>query len=107
MESCSRHRFFGAEVRDVKVSNRQVRLHLPARSVQRALDSAKTRVYSRQTGLLVPTVQIWKTQVRQEAEKELQESALAEGVLRTAQQNATSLSLAFCKVWDSKRIEFE
>ena len=47
------------------------------------IDSAKTRVYSRQTGLLVthPT-RIWKRKVRQEAERQLQEAALADGILR-------------------------
>jgi hypothetical protein len=66
-------------------------LHLPAAQVfSTRLDSAKTRVYSRQTGLLVPTDPNLETQVRQEAERELQEAALADGILRTAQQNAAS-----------------
>jgi len=83
--------FSGLKSGDVKVSSRQVRLHLPAAQVFSVrLDSAKTRVYSRQTGLLVPTDPDLETQVRQEAERQLQESALADGVLRTAQQNATS-----------------
>jgi hypothetical protein len=54
------------------------------------LDSARTRVYSRQTGLLVPTDPNLETQVRQEAERQLLAAALADGILRTAQQNATS-----------------
>src|ERR1700687_1976259 len=41
---------------DVKVNGKQIRLHLPAAQVfSTRLDSAKTRVYSRQTGLLVTT----------------------------------------------------
>jgi hypothetical protein len=76
---------------DVSVEGKNVRLHLPAPEVFRTrLDSAKTRVYSRQTGLLVPTDPNLETQVRQEAERQLQESALADGILRTAQQNAAS-----------------
>lgn len=41
---------------DVKVNGKEIQLHLPAPQVFRTrLDSAKTRVYSRQTGLLVAT----------------------------------------------------
>ena len=41
---------------DVKVDGRQVRLHLPMAQVfSTRIDSAKTRVYSRQTGFLVPS----------------------------------------------------
>jgi hypothetical protein len=76
---------------DVRVDGRTVFLHLPGAQVFSVrLDSAKTRVYSRQTGLLVPTDPNLETQVRQEAERQLQEAALADGVLRNAQQNAGS-----------------
>ncbi len=74
---------------DVKVDGKQILLHLPASLVFRTrIDSAKTRVYSRQTGLLVPTDPNLETQVRQEAERQLLEAALTDGILRTAQQNA-------------------
>jgi hypothetical protein len=76
---------------DVTVDGRQVHIHLPATQVFSArLDSAKTRVYSRQTGLLVPTDPDLETQVRQDAERQLSAAALADGILRTAQQNASS-----------------
>src|SRR6476469_2386613 len=76
---------------DVQVEGRQVHLHLPAAQVfGTRLDSAKTRVYSRQTGFLVPTAPDLDTQVRQEAERQLLAAALADGILKTAQQNATS-----------------
>jgi len=81
--------FSNLESGDVQVSGRQVRLHLPAAVVfSTRLDSAKTRVYSRQTGLLVPTDPNLETQVRQEAERQLHDAAVADGVLKTAQQNA-------------------
>jgi Protein of unknown function (DUF4230) len=100
--------FSGLKSGDVKVSNRQVRLHLPAAQVFSVrLDSAKTRVYSRQTGLLVPTDPNLETQVRQEAERELQESALADGVLRTAQQNATSTISSLLQGLGFETIEFD
>jgi hypothetical protein len=76
---------------DVRVEGKQVHLHVPAPQIfSTRLDGAKTRVYSRQTGLLVPTDPDLETQVRQEAERQLQEAAMADGILRTAQQNAGS-----------------
>jgi hypothetical protein len=93
---------------DVRVDGRQVRLHLPAPQVFRTrLDSAKTRVYSRQTGLLVPTDPDLETQVRQEAERQLQEAALADGILRTAQQNATSTIGSLLQGLGFEKIKFE
>jgi len=74
---------------DVEISGKHVRLHLPEAEVfSTRLDSAKTRVYSRQTGLLVPTDPNLETQVRQEAERQLHDAAVADGILKTAQQNA-------------------
>src|SRR5277367_2277617 len=76
---------------DVRVDGKKVHIHLPAPQIFRArLDSAKTRVYSRQTGLLVSTDPNLETQVRQQAEQQLQGAAMADGILRTAQQNAIS-----------------
>ena len=93
---------------DVKVSGKQIRLHLPSAQVfSTRLDSAKTRVYSRQTGLLVPTDPNLETQVRQEAERQLQQAALADGVLRTAQQNATSTISSLLQGLGFEKIDFE
>jgi len=83
--------FSNLKLGDVKVDGKKIHLHLPASQVFRTrIDSAKTRVYSRQTGLLVPTDPNLETQVRQAAERQLQEAALADGILQTAQQNAAS-----------------
>jgi hypothetical protein len=93
---------------DVRVDGREVRLHLPPSQVFSVrLDSAKTRVYSRQTGLLVPTDPNLETQVRQEAEHQLQEAALAGGILQTAQQNASSTISSLLQGLGFERIEFE
>src|ERR1700674_2594563 len=74
--------FSNLKLSDVRVDGKQIHLHLPASQVFRTrIDSAKTRVYSRQTGLLVPTDPNLETQVRQEAERQLQEAALADGIL--------------------------
>lgn len=93
---------------DVKVDGRQIRLHLPASQLFRTrIDSAKTRVYSRQTGLLVPTDPNLETQVRQEAERQLQDAALADGVLQSAQQNATSTISSLLQGLGFEKIDFE
>jgi hypothetical protein len=92
---------------DVRVDGRQIRLHLPQAQVfSTRLDSAKTRVYSRQTGLLVPTDPNLESQVRQEAERQLLEAALADGVLRTAQQNASSTITSLLQGLGFEKIEF-
>ncbi len=93
---------------DVKVDGKRIHLHLPASQVFRTrIDSAKTRVYSRQTGLLVPTDPNLETQVRQEAERQLQEAALADGILQTAQQNAASTISSLLKGLGFEHIQFE
>lgn len=97
---------FGAlRSNDLTIDGHKAVLHLPdAQIFSTRLDSARTRVYSRQTGLLVPTDPDLETQVRQEAERQIQNAALADGILNTAQQNArttlTSLlqSLGFTEV---------
>ena len=93
---------------DVRLNGKQIQLHLPAPQVFRTrIDSAKTRVYSRQTGLLVPTDPNLETQVRQEAERQLQEAAMADGILRTAQQNAASTIRSLLQGLGFEKIDFD
>ena len=92
---------------DVTVKRKEVWLHLPDASVfTTRLDSAKTRVYSRQTGLLVPTDPNLETQVRQEAERVIQESALADGILGTAQENARSTITSLLRALGFEKVNF-
>jgi hypothetical protein len=93
---------------DVKVDGKQIHLHLPTSQIfSTRLDGAKTRVYSRQTGLLVPTDPNLETQVRQEAERQLQEAALADGILPTAQQNAASTITSLLQGLGFEKIDFD
>jgi Protein of unknown function (DUF4230) len=93
---------------DVRVDGKEIRLHLPAAQVFSVrLDSAKTRVYSRQTGLLVPTDPNLETQVRQEAEREMHDAALADGILRNAQQNGASTISSLLQGLGIQKIEFD
>src|ERR1035441_2424116 len=99
--------FSNLKLDDVRVDGRQIHLHLPAAQVfSTRLDSAKTRGYSRQTGLLVPTDPNLETQVRQEAERQMQEAALADGILRTAQQNAASTISSLLQGLGFEKIDF-
>jgi hypothetical protein len=100
--------FSNLKLGDVRVDGKQIHLHLPASQVFRTrIDSAKTRVYSRQTGLLVPTDPNLETQVRQEAERQLQEAALADGILRTAQQSAASTISSLLQGLGFEKIDFD
>ena len=93
---------------DVRLDGKEIHLHLPASQVFRTrIDSAKTRVYSRQTGWLAPTDPNLETQVRQEAERELQEAALADGILQTAQQNAGSTIKSLLQGLGFEKIDFD
>ncbi len=100
--------FSNLKTNDVTVEGKQVHLHLPAAQVfSTRLDSAKTRVYSRQTGLLVSTDPDLETQVRQEAERQMQQAALADGILRTAQQNAASTITSLLQGLGFEKIDFD
>jgi hypothetical protein len=93
---------------DVKVDGKQIRLRLPPPQIfSTRIDSGKTRVYSRQTGLLVSTDPDLETQVRQEAERQLQEAAMADGILRNAQQNAASTIVSLLQGLGFEKIEFD
>lgn len=73
----------------VQVTGRNVHVHLPdAQIFTVSLDNAKTHVYQRQTGLLVPVDPSLEGEVREQAVDNLRQSALAAGILTTAHQNA-------------------
>jgi hypothetical protein len=81
----------GLQPGDVMVSGQRVSIHLPAAEVfSTRIDNAKTRVYSRDTGLFSSPDPNLETEVRQEAERQLQQAALQDGVLKTAADNARS-----------------
>src|ERR1700733_1901024 len=93
---------------DVRVDGKQVHLRLPPPQIfSTRIDSGKTRVYSRQTGFLVPTDPNLETQVRQEAERQLQEAAMADGILRTAQQNAASTIMSLLQGLGFEKVDFD
>jgi Protein of unknown function (DUF4230) len=90
---------------DVSVRGDSVRVHLPAAEIfTTSLDNAKTRVYSRDTGLFSSPDPNLEGEVRAEAERQLRNAALDDGILKTADANARQTitnvlkSLGFAKV---------
>src|SRR6201985_1685993 len=74
---------------NVQIDGRSTTITLPAAELLSvSLDNSKTRVYSRTTGLLVPTDPNLESEVREKAEADLRQSALDSGILTTAEGNA-------------------
>jgi Protein of unknown function (DUF4230) len=74
---------------NVQIDGRSVTIGMPAAELLSvSLDNSKTRVYSRTTGLLVPTDPNLESEVREKAEADLRQSALDSGILNTAEGNA-------------------
>jgi hypothetical protein len=90
---------------DVQITGRTIQVHLPASQIfVTSLDNTKTRVYSRATGLLVPEDPNLESEVRAKAQEQIQQAAVADGILATASKNASAtvtsmlLGLGFEKV---------
>jgi hypothetical protein len=74
---------------DVSVRRRMISLRIPAAEIfTTRIDNARTKVYSRDTGLFSTPDPNLESEVREEAERQLQQAALQDGVLKTADQNA-------------------
>jgi hypothetical protein len=74
---------------DVTVQGHSISLHLPPAEVfSTRIDNAKSRVYSRDTGLFSSPDPNLESEVREEAERQLQQAALVDGILKSANQNA-------------------
>jgi hypothetical protein len=76
---------------DVLVEGQKVSIRMPAAEVfSTRIDNARTRVYSRDTGLFSSPDPNLESEVREEAERQLQQAALQDGILKTAADNARS-----------------
>lgn len=74
---------------DVRIQGKDVRIHLPMPQVLiTRLDNARTRVYSRNTGILVHVDPNLETEVRREAEQQLLQEAVVGGIMNNARDNA-------------------
>ncbi|MGH9556916.1 MAG: DUF4230 domain-containing protein [Terriglobales bacterium] len=76
---------------DVRITGNTVEIKLPPPEIFSArLDSARTRVYSRDTGLFSRTDPNLETLVRREAERDLRDAAMKDGILKAAGRNAAT-----------------
>jgi hypothetical protein len=76
---------------DVRIDATTHAIHvtLPASQLfTTTLDNQHTRVYARSTGLLVPVDQNLESDTRAKAQSQLQQAALADGILDAARKNA-------------------
>jgi hypothetical protein len=70
-------------------NGRSIQLALPPSQVfQTTVDEAKTRVYSRDTGIFVRADPNLESETRAKAQAELQQAALSDGILDAAAENA-------------------
>ena len=76
---------------DVRIDSNTQSIHVtlpPSQLFLTTLDNQHTRVYARSTGLLVSADPNLETDTRAKAEQQLQQAALADGILDTARRNA-------------------
>ena len=91
---------------DVSVRGRTVIVHLPTPEILvTRVDNAKTRVYSRDTGLFSSPDPNLESEVRQEAERQLKQAAEQDGILKTAEDNARSALITILKGLGFERAE--
>ena len=79
-----------ARLEDAKVDikGRRIEIELPPAEVFSArLDNERTQVYSRETGLFTKPDPNLESQVRREAERQVRQSAIEGGILKTAAEN--------------------
>src|SRR5580698_163855 len=91
---------------DVQIQGQKVAIHLPAAEVfTTRIDNAKTRVYSRDTGLFSSPDPNLESEVRQEAERQLQQAALQDGILKIAADNARSTIASILKGFGFREVD--
>ena len=79
----------GLQPSDVVIQGQKVSIRLPAAEIfSTRIDNAKTKVYSRDTGIFSSSDPNLESQVREEAERQLQQAALQDGILKIASDNA-------------------
>lgn len=100
--------FSKLQLTDISLERKTIRVRLPGAEIFfTRLDSQNTRVYSRETGLLVPVDPTLETEVRQQAEQQLHDAALQDGILNTAQQNARTTLTGLLKGLGFDNVEFD
>jgi hypothetical protein len=98
----------GLQPGDVLIHGQKVSIHLPAAEVfSTRIDNAKTKVYSRDTGLLSSPDPNLESEVREEAERQLLQAALQDGILKTAAENARSTISSLLKGFGFHEVDIQ
>jgi hypothetical protein len=93
---------------DVSIHAKSISLRIPKSQILvTRLDNSKTRVYSRDTGLFSSPDPNLESEVRQEAERELQLAALQDNILKTADDNARSTLSALLRTLGFTNVDFQ
>jgi hypothetical protein len=91
---------------DVLIKGQRISIHLPAAEVfSTRIDNARTRVYSRDTGLFSSADPNLESEVREEAERQLQQAALQDGILKTASDNARTTISSMLQGFGFREVE--
>jgi hypothetical protein len=86
------------QLNDVTVRGQKISIRLPHAEVfTTRIDNNRTRVYSRDTGLFSSPDPNLETSVLQEAERQLQQAALQDGILKSADLNARNTVTSLLK----------
>jgi len=93
---------------DVVLHARNISIRLPPAEIfSTRVDNTKTRVYSRDTGLFSSADPNLETEVRQEGERQLEQSALQDGVLAAADRNARNTIKSFLQGLGFKQVDIQ
>ncbi len=72
----------------ITVTGRSIEVEMPpAELFSTRIDNQRTRVYSRETGLFTAPDPNLESEVRREAERQVQQAAIESGILKTAAEN--------------------
>jgi hypothetical protein len=91
---------------DVVVQGQKISIHLPHATVfSTRIDNAKTKVYSRDTGLFSSPDPNLESEVREEGERQLLQAALQDGILKTAADNAKTTITGMLEGFGFREVE--
>jgi hypothetical protein len=83
---------------DIIVSGKTIRMKIPDPQIFSArVDNERTRVYSRETGLFTRVDPNLESDIRREAERQVRQAALDNGILQTAAANARTTMTSFLR----------
>jgi hypothetical protein len=92
---------------NIIVSGQTIRMKIPdAEIFATRVDNERTRVYSRETGLFTRVDPNLESDVRREAERQIRQAALDNGILRVAAANARTTMTSFLRGLGFEQPEF-